>query len=456
MQLISINPSNNQVLGEVTTTTETELKSLVKQAHLVKKSWRDLGIDGRNQVLRKFYAEIESHHEELAQLQASEMGMPITSARADITDGLTYLRYYSDHAKDALKPEISYEDSVTIHTVYREPRGVVATIIPWNYPMSNFVWQCGQSLIAGNVVLLKPSEEVPLFNKMLEDLAIQAGIPQGVLSFVYGDGKVGDLLAHSEIDLLCFTGSTKVGKYLYTVAANHFIPAILEMGGSAPGIIFEDCKVTDVIDTIIAARFSNAGQMCDALKRLIVHKSKYDETLQLLMTKLTNKQLGDALSETTDLGPLVAERQVVALEKQIQDAKGKGATITLGGKRPDNLNGAYYEPTLLTNVTKDMQIWSDEVFGPALPIMTFETEEEAITLANTTNFGLGAYVFTSDQNRYARVAGQLESGMVSHNNLSYLNPASPFGGYKSSGLGREHGKYGFHEVTQIKVVAKEK
>lgn len=456
MKLSSVNPSNNQVLGEVEVTSETEIRRLVAKAHTAKKSWQGLDIDGRNQILNKFYSLIEEHAEELAKLQASEMGMPISDTKIDIEDGVSYLRWYSDHAKECLAPEISYEDDKSVHTVYREPRGVVAAIIPWNYPMSNFVWQCGQNLVAGNVVILKHSEEVPLFSKKLEEIAKQSGVPDGVLSFVYGDGKVGDFLAHQDVDMICFTGSTKIGKYLYTVAAEKFIPALLEMGGSAPGIIFEDADVPEIIDTVIMNRFINCGQVCDGLKRLIVHKSKYDETIKLLTKKIQTKKVGDALNESTEMGPLVAERQVKVLELQVEDASSKGATIVIGGKRPAGLTGAFYEPTLITNVTKDMKVWQEEVFGPVLPVVTFETETEAIELANDTSYGLGSYVFTKDRARMERVAGQIQAGMVSQNNLTYLKPSNPFGGYKSSGLGREHGKYGFHDVTQVKVVVTEK
>lgn len=456
MKLSSINPSNNQVLGEVEVTSEAEIKRLVARAHTAKKTWQDLGIDGRNQVLNKFYSLIEDHSEELSVLQASEMGMPISDTKIDIEDGVSYLRWYSEHAKECLAPEISYEDDKSIHTVYREPRGVVAAIIPWNYPMSNFVWQCGQNLVAGNVVILKHSEEVPLFSKKLEEIAKQSGIPDGVLSFAYGDGKVGDFLAHQDVDMICFTGSTKTGKYLYTVAADKFIPALLEMGGSAPGIIFEDADVPEIIDTVMMNRFINCGQVCDGLKRLIVHKSKYDETIKLLTEKIQAKKVGDALDESTEMGPLVAERQVKALEVQVEDAQTKGATIIVGGKRPNGLAGAFYKPTLITGVTKDMKVWQEEVFGPVLPVVTFETEEEAIELANDTSYGLGSYIFTKDKTRMERVAGQIQAGMVSQNNLTYLKPSNPFGGYKSSGLGSEHGKYGFHDVTQVKVIVTEK
>lgn len=456
MKITSINPSNNQVLGEVEETTQAQINEIVKGARLAQKSWRDLGIDGRNKILRNFYNLIEKNKSELADLQSQEMGMINSEATGDIEGCLDYLRWYSDNAEVHLAPYTTFEDDKEVHMVYREPRGIVASIIPWNYPLANFVWQCGQSLVAGNVVILKHSEEVPLFEKRLEELASDAKIPVGVISFVYGDGKVGDQLAHADIDMLCFTGSTKVGKYLYTVAAEKFIPVVMEMGGSAPGVIFADVDLNEVIDTVYGNRFMGCGQMCDGLKRLIVHKSRYDEVVKLLTDKIKSKKIGMAVDPTTEVGPLVAERQVVALETQVEDARSKGGNIVIGGKRPSGFDGAYYEPTLITGVTKDMKVWTDEVFGPVLPIVSFETEQEAVELANDTKYGLGAFVFTSDKELMARVSAQLQSGMVSQNNLSYIKPYDPFGGYKQSGIGREHGKYGFEDVTQVKVVAKEK
>jgi succinate-semialdehyde dehydrogenase/glutarate-semialdehyde dehydrogenase len=413
-----------------------------------------LGIEGRNKILRRFYDLLEKNKQALAELQSTEMGMIISEATGDIEASLEYLRWYSDHAAEHLAPYITFEDDKEIHAVYREPRGLVASVIPWNYPLANFVWQCGQSLVAGNVVILKHSEEVPMFEKKLESLAQEAGLPDGVLGFVYG--KVGDMLAHPDIDMLCFTGSTKTGKYLYTIAAEKFIPVVMEMGGSAPGIVFADANLSEVIDTLYANRFMGCGQMCDGLKRLIVHKSRYDEVVKLLTEKINSKKIGIALDSTTEVGPLVAERQVKALEIQVEDAKSKGATILTGGKRPVGLSGAFYEPTLITSITKDMKVWTEEVFGPVLPVVSFETEAEAVELANNTKYGLGAFVFTADKDLMSRVSSKLQSGMVSQNNLSYIKPYDPFGGYKQSGLGREHGKYGFEDVTQVKVIAMEK
>jgi acyl-CoA reductase-like NAD-dependent aldehyde dehydrogenase len=321
--------------------------------------------------------------------------------------------------------------------------------------MSNFVWQVGQNLLAGNTVVFKHSEETPLFGKALEDLVVPL-LPEGVFSEVYGAGDVGDMLVHQDIDMICFTGSTKTGQYLYTVAAEKMIPVLMELGGSAAGIVCEDADIDSILPMIYTNRFGNCGQICDGLKRLIVHTTRVEEVEQKLRSLLSTKKIGDAADPDTDIGPLVAKRQLDLLESQVADAVAKGAQIITGGKRPTGLSGAYYEPTLLTNITPDMRVWNEEVFGPVLPIITFETEEQAIRMANHTQYGLGGYVFTAGRQTFDRISRQLQTGMVSQNNLSYVHATHPFGGYKKSGLGREHGKYGFAEVTQLKVVAREK
>ncbi|MCH7624650.1 MAG: aldehyde dehydrogenase family protein, partial [Chloroflexi bacterium] len=411
-----------------------------KKVSLAQKAWPEwyeFGIDGRNRLLRKLYSIFEKNAEGLAALQAKEMGMPIKEAKEDVEFGIDYLKWYSNNAFKYLSPEITYEDKKEVHTVYREPVGVVVVIVPWNFPMSNFVWQCGQNLVAGNTIVFKHSEEVVLFGKKLEELFDQSALPKGVFNIVHGDGKVGDILVHQNIQMICFTGSTKTGKYLYKVAAEKFIPARMELGGSSPGIIFRDADIENIIDTALLNRFMNCGQICDGLKRLIVHESIYEKTLDVLSKRLKSLKIGDALNEDTELGPLVAERQVKLLEKQVAEARKKGAKVLLGGKRPSGLDGAYFEPTLITNVTGNMRIWTEEVFGPVLPVVSFKTEEEAIRLANDTKYGLGAYVFTKNKKLFNSVAKRLESGMVSLNNVSYVRECNPFGGYKDSGLGRE-------------------
>ena len=282
-------------------------------------------------------------------------------------------------------------------------------------------------------------------------------LPRGVLNEVYGDGEVGKVLVEQDINMVAFTGSTKTGKYLYDVAGKKFIKAVMELGGSAPGIIFADANLEEAVGNVCFNRVYNQGQCCDGLKRLLVHESIYDSAVAKIAANFSAKKVGNALQEDTEVGPLVAKRQLETLISQVQDAQAKGARVIVGGNSlEEKLGGAFFEPTVLTDVTEDMKVWAEEVFGPVLPIVKFATEEEAIGLANQTSYGLGAYVYTQDREKAERVAAALESGMVSMNGANYVMPFNPFGGYKNSGFGREHGKYGFHEVTQIKVVAREK
>ncbi len=267
---------------------------------------------------------------------------------------------------------------------------------------------------------------------------------------------MGDFLVHQDIDMICFTGSTVVGQQLYKIGAEKFIRVFLELGGSAPGIVFEDADLDKVLDTIYANRFDNCGQICDGLKRLIVHESKFDEVVTKLARKLDEIVIGEAGDKKTDIGPLAAERQLNVLKEQVEDALAKGAKKLYEKDMPAGLGGFFYPPLLLTNVTRDMRVWQEEVFGPVLPIVTFKTEDEAIEMANDTKYGLGGYVFTENKEKFARVATQVQTGMVQLNNTGYVQPPTPFGGCKASGIGREHGRFGFHELSNIKVVSREK
>lgn len=455
--LISTNPGKNyEVLGEVSASSVQEIKMKVGKAQSAKKGWKDIGIEGRTNVLRKVADEIKKRKEEIALLATKEMGMPISQSLFDVDGALDYFNWYVDNASKYLCPEVTYEDDKSIHKVFYEPIGVAAVITPWNFPLSNFVWGVIQNLVAGNTVVFKHSEEVPLFGKLVEDIMKTCDLPEGVFEEVYGDGTVGDYLVHQNIDLIWFTGSTKVGQHLYKVGAEKFIKVLLELGGSAPGIVFDDANVDGVLESIYNAKFINCGQVCDGLKRLIVHENKFDQVVEKLKTLLKTKNVGDPEDKATDIGPLVAKRQLVLLQEQVKDALDKGAEVVTGGKQPAHLEGAYYEPTPVTKVKTNMRIWQEEVFGPVLPVLSFKSDEEAIRLANDTRYGLGSYIFTKDKEKALRIASKIDAGMVSINNVYYLKPCNPFGGYKESGLGREHGKYGLRELSQIKVVSIEK
>lgn len=451
-KLKSINPATDEVLGEVEISSDEEILDAVREAKLAARDWKDLGLEQRLEHLRKLVVIFKSNKDELATLATKEMGMPITQTREDIDFSLNYFNWYLDHANEYLSPEIVQQDDNSILKVFYEPFGVAAVITPWNFPLSNFIWGAGQALIAGNTVVYKCSEETVLFGKKLAELAKQAELPEGVCSFLFGDGGVGDKLIHQDVNLISFTGSSLVGKYIYKVAGEKFVKCVVEMGGSAPGIICSDAKLDEILETVYSCRFSNCGQMCDALKRLLVHESKFDEVVEKLKQLLQSKKVGDPMDETTDIGPLVSERQLQLLDEQVEDALDKGAKVITGGKRVDG-PGNFYQPTILTGITPEMRVWQEEVFGPVLPIKKFSEDEQAVVLANDTSYGLGAYLFTQDLDKAQKVAEKLQTGMVAINNTNYVHPASPFGGYKDSGMGREHGKFGFSELTQVKVVS---
>jgi len=455
-KLKSINPSNYRVLGEVDVSSPQDIENKIGLARNAQKKWGDLGVLKRVQLLRKAIEEFKSRKSEFTLLESREMGMPINEAITDFDATLDYANWYFDNAEKYLSPETTFEDDKEIHRVFYEPIGVAAVIIPWNFPFAAFVWAALQSLIAGNTIVLKHSEEVPLCGKFIEDI-FSSHLPKGVFNEVYGNGEVGKLLAQQDINMIAFTGSTKTGKFLYEIAAKKFIKAVMELGGSAPGIIFSDADIDVAVENVCFNRLLNAGQCCDGLKRLIVEEGILDRTVEKIASFFSNKKIGDAEEKSTEIGPLGAKRQLDCLVSQVEDAKIKGAKIVIGGSSLEQkLGGAFFEPTVLTDVTKDMRVWKEEVFGPVLPIVKFKTEEEAIRLANQTTYGLGAYVFTSDREKADRVAGSIETGMVSVNGINYCQPFNPFGGYKNSGFGRENGKWGFREVTQIKIVAKNK
>lgn len=456
-KLISTNPAKNyEKIGSVNITTLREIKEIISLAKKVKTEWKELGVEKRATFVWDVYNRLMDRKEELINLIIKETGKCLKDARVEVDRYGKYFKWFLENAETSLKDEITYEDDKTVHKIVYEPFGISAVITPWNHPFGMFVWGVIPNLLAGNVVIFKHSEECPLTGNLIEQIIESTKLPKGVFSEVYGKGKVGKLLITQDINLIWFTGSSAVGKEIYKIAANKFIKAVLEMGGSNPGIIFEDADIDRFIDKIYAKRFIVCGQTCDALKRLIVHKSLFDEVVQKIKIKIEEKKVGDPEDEKTDIGSLVAKRQADLLDFQVKDAVQKGAKIITGGKRPQDLKGAYYLPTVLTNVKKNMRVWNEETFGPVLVVVPFTTEEEAIKLANDTKYGLGSLVFTADKERAKRLSAKLESGTVEVNSAVHWVSCNPFGGYKESGIGREHGKHGFQELTQIKVVSMEK
>lgn len=456
-KLISTNPAKGyEKVGEVDISSDVDIKEKVSLANEAKLNWKEIGVKKRAELLKPIHEEFKSREDEIVSLSTRETGRAFKESESVVKGHLEKIKWFSDNAESALFDEITHEDEESIHKIVYEPIGVAAVIVPWNHPFGMFVWGVIPNLLAGNTVVFKISEECPLMGKLIEEVMLSHQIPKGVFSEVYGAGDVGWKLANGNINLIWFTGSTKVGQELYKLAGEKFIKAILELGGSNPGIVFEDVNVQKIISKIYAKRFKTCGQTCDALKRLIVHHSIFDEVVEKLKKEIESKKVGDPENPETDIGSLVAKRQLTLLESQVKDAIDKGAKVVVGGHSPKNVSGAYYLPTLLTNVNRDMRVWKEEVFGPVLSIVSFETEKEAVNLANDTIYGLGSIVFTKNIERAKKVASQIEAGTVEINNVIHWLSCNPFGGYKQSGMGREHGVSGFRELCQIKVISMQK
>lgn len=456
-KIISTNPANNySIVGEVTVSTQNEIFDKVKKAQNSKVIWKEIGLKKRQEILLSICIEFEQRQEELAQIIMLETGKPIQQTRREAIWYTEGFHWFIDHSTDALKDEISFENNTSQHRIIYEPTGVAAVITPWNFPYGMAIWGIIPNLIAGNPVVFKISEECPLTGKLIEEVFNNHNLPEGVFSEVYGAGDIGKQLTNNDINLIWFTGSTLVGKSLYKTAAEKFIKVVLEMGGSNPCIVFEDAEIKKSAEIIYGGRFQNCGQVCNAIKRLIVHESISEKMIKELIDVVKKKNFGDPSNENTDLGTLVAKRQVELLQAQVDDAVKKGATIVYQKTQEKKLKGAYYPPTIITNITRDMRLWKEEVFGPVLPVITFENEDQAIILANDTPYGLGSRVISKNMDRAERVAKKIDAGTVEINSGDRWLMCNPFGGYKNSGMGREHGKIGFHELCQIKVISSSK
>ncbi len=452
MKIVSINPATNEVLATIEETTEEQVKKIVHHARDSFDKWSRLDINQRIQILTEIYTVLEANIEKLAEFISLGMGKPITQAEAEVKSTLKNIKWDLENEKKCIEPEITFESDKEIQKVFYEPKGISVVISPFNYPFSLCLAQTFQNLIVGNVVINKPDPSCILLYQYLEEIFLSSKLPEGVQQFVFGGREIGSFLVEQDIDMICFTGNTKTGEYLYQVASKKMIPILMELGGSAPGIVLEDADIDSVIQGIFKKKFSNTGQLCHALKRLIVHESKFDEVVEKLKNIAESQVMNNPLDKNTTLGPIVNEKQLNTLICQYEDAVEKGAKVVCGGK----WNGNYFEPTLLTNITKNMKVWTEEVFGPILPIVSFKTIEEAIALANDTIYGLGGYVFTTNMDTYERISKELKTGMVSCNNLAYSAPYNPFGGVKKSGLGRTRGKWGYMGLCNIKTIVFEK
>lgn len=449
-----INPATGEVIAQVPDMGGAETQRAIDAAAKALPAWRGMLAIERSKLLRK-WAELQTQHlDDLCLILSVEQGKPLSQAKAEILGGIGYVEWMAEEGRRVYGDVIPTHNTSHRLLTFKQSVGVCAMITPWNFPSSMITRKCGPALAAGCTVILKPSELTPLSAFALAELAARAGIPKGVINIVTGDAKsIGEAMMKSEVvRKFSFTGSTAVGKLLMKQAADTVKKISLELGGNAPFIVFDDADVDAAVDAAIASKFRNAGQTCICANRIFVQAGIYDVFSQKFTDAVKKMSVGNALEGEKDLGPLINDKAVQKVEEHIKDAVAKGGKITTGGNR-HTLGQTFFEPTVVTGATRDMQCFSEETFGPLAPLFKFTDEAEVISLANATEYGLAAYFYARDMGRVWRVAEALEYGMVGVNSGAIVAPQAPFGGWKQSGIGHEGSKYGIEDYLELKLVA---
>ena len=458
-KVVSVNPATGETLREFEAATDAEVRAGVARARAAQPAWNEIGVRRRVAVLRKFQRLLHEKKSEVATLITSEAGKPLVEAL--LTEVLVVLdatRFCVENAFAFLREQPVPHGNLAMKTkagrILREPYGVIGIISPWNYPFSIPATESLSALVAGNAVVLKPSELTSLTALMLASLLHEAGVTQDVFQIIAGDGSTGSALLNAEIDKLVFTGSVATGKRIAQGAAARLLPVVLELGGKDPMLVLDDADVDVASSGAVWGAFVNAGQACLSVERCYVHRSLYNAFLEACVRKTKLLRMGNGLDPHADVGPLIRERQLRNVEAQVEDARLQGARVLVGGSRLPELGPNFYAPTVLAEVTHAMQIMREETFGPLLPVMPFDTDDEAIRLANDSDFGLAASVWTRDRARGESLARRIQAGTVMVNDAiaCFGISEAPHGGIKASGLGRTHGIFGLEEMVRIKHV----
>lgn len=391
------------------------------------------------------------HQEDLAIILSTEQGKPMTESRGEILYGASFIEWFAEEAKRTYGDVIPHDKQGRRLLVIRQPVGVVAAITPWNFPNAMITRKVGPALAAGCTVVIKPASETPLSALALAALAEEAGIPKGVINVVTGSAReIGGILTqHPLVRKVSFTGSTAIGKLLMQQCSSTMKKISMELGGNAPFIVFEDADLDKAVEGAIASKFRNSGQTCVCTNRILVQNSIYDTFVEKLAAAVAKLKVAPAFEPGAEQGPLINEKAVEKIQEHIDDATSKGAKVICGGQR-HQLGQTFFEPTVLTDVTPDMQVAQDETFGPLAPVFRFTEEAEAIRMANDTEFGLASYIYTQNLSRAWRVSEALEYGMVGINEGLISTEVAPFGGIKESGCGREGSKYGIEDYQELK------
>jgi succinate-semialdehyde dehydrogenase/glutarate-semialdehyde dehydrogenase len=448
-----LNPATSEKLGSVPNMGAAETRRAIEAASAALPAWSKKTAAERAKIMRRWFDLMIANVDDLAVIMTAEQGKPLAESRGEIAYAASFIEWFAEEGKRIYGDIIPGHQPDKRIMVLRQPIGVVTAITPWNFPAAMITRKAAPALAAGCTFVVKPAPQTPFSALAMGELASRAGIPDGVFNVVTGDAIAigGEFTGNPLVRKLSFTGSTPVGKLLMSQCAATVKKVALELGGNAPFLVLEDADLDAAVTGAIQSKYRNTGQTCVCANRFIVHAKVYDAFTQKLIEAVKKLRVGDGLRGETDQGPLIDTKALAKVENHIADAKSKGASVVTGGKR-HALGGTFYEPTVLTNVNSSMILAREETFGPVAPLFRVSSDEEAIKLANDTEFGLAAYLYTRDLARSWRVAEALEYGIVGLNTGLISTEVAPFGGIKESGSGREGSKYGILEFTELKYI----
>ena len=445
------NPANGEIIAEVANCGAGETTRAIAAANAAWPAWRTLTAKQRAQLLRRWFELILQNTEDLAQLITAEGGKPLAEARGEVAYGASFVEWFAEEGKRAYGETIPATAADKRLVVIKQPIGVCAAITPWNFPLAMITRKVAPALAAGCTVVIKPAEQTPLTALALAVLAEQAGLPAGVFNVITGDPVAigGQLTASPIVRKLSFTGSTEVGRLLMAQCAATVKKVSFELGGNAPFIVFDDADLNAAVDGALIAKYRNAGQTCVCANRFLIQSGIYDAFAERFAARVRDMKVGPGTEDGVVQGPLIDDTALLKVESHVADALALGARVLCGGSRHDQ-GGNFFQPTVLADVTPAMRVAREETFGPVAPLFRFETEAEAVAMANDTEFGLAAYFYSRSLARSWRVGEALEYGMVGVNTGLISNEVAPFGGIKQSGIGREGSKYGIDDYLEIK------
>ena len=447
------NPASGAVLGSVPNMGAAEARRAIEAAHAAFPAWAKKTADERARLMRKWFDLMIANLEDLAVIMTAEQGKPLNESRGEIAYAASFIEWFAEEGKRLYGDIIPGHQADKRIMVLRQPLGVVAAITPWNFPAAMITRKAGPALGAGCPIVIKPAPQTPYSALAMAELAQRAGIPAGVINVVTGDAVAigGEFTSNDKVKKLSFTGSTAVGKLLMAQCAGQVKKVALELGGNAPFLVLDDADLDAAVTGAIQSKYRNTGQTCVCANRFIVQAKVYDAFTQKLTEAVKKLRVGDGLQGETDQGPLIDAKALSKVEAHVSDALSKGATLAIGGHR-HALGGTFYQPTILTNVSSNMLLAREETFGPVSPLFRVEDDAAAVKLANDTEFGLAAYVYTRDLVRSWRVTEALDYGIVGLNTGLISTEVAPFGGMKESGIGREGSRYGILEFTELKYI----